>query len=251
VTSWSEGVARTTNPAAAAPTWSNQAIGTQLQALSCVSASVCLVTDSEGNVLLTTEASAAAPHWVTQHLTEGLAPLTAAGCSNAGVCALGDVLGNVITGVAVPASETPPGTAPHETPTTGIVKPLPLLVAVKPRCTLKPASSRVLLAARHRKDRSKLDALVMTVRCDQSATLRLKAKVLVKLGHRRRVYVLPSISRAVPAGRNVTILLKLPAPARAALGRHRPESVSLVLSVQNANGTPTAAATIAHLSGVR
>ncbi|MGZ4295561.1 MAG: InlB B-repeat-containing protein [Solirubrobacteraceae bacterium] len=134
---------------------------------------------------------------------------------------------------------------------------------VPARCTLTPGSAKVRLAARKgngKKGAPKIvpGTLSVTVRCDQAATVTLTGALtrLVgakpKHGKQRSVTSqLGPVKKAVKAGQAVTVTVKLPSAAVAALAKQVQESVTFRLSASNANGTVHVAARIPALKGMR
>ncbi len=95
--------------AGAAPqlNWSAPAIfdaGNAPTALSCASESLCVAVDSAGNALTTTTPGAEAPHWTSEPIDPGRAPLQALSCAAAGPCIAVDAHGHAVTEAAPGAS---------------------------------------------------------------------------------------------------------------------------------------------------
>jgi hypothetical protein len=125
-------------------------------------------------------------------------------------------------------------------------KPLPSAA----RCALKAKSAKVLVRTpkgrKGKRLRKQVGKLILKIRCDQGAKLKLTGKLteqLRKKGHHkkqrrhRKTFKLRAISKNLSAGRTITITLKLPKAALNALKRGGRESVALTLQATNSNGT--------------
>jgi uncharacterized delta-60 repeat protein len=136
----------------------------------------------------------------------------------------------------------------------------------KPSCTLAAGGSRVFALAlgRHaKKPKPKKTpakgVLVLTARCGQAAQLSLKGAVTTaatkkkgkRKGSRAKTFPIAAVGGSAPAGKSLTLTVKLPAAALSALKRGARESAAFTLTVTNAQGSSTAVARIPRLSLVR
>ncbi len=112
-------VVRSTNPAAATPTWTrvnlnrhsvcNAGVNAFCPAgffsVSCPSASMCVAVDSIGNAFVTTDPAAANPAWTETNINQG-SPLTAVSCFSESLCVAVDQSGRALVSHN-PAAATP------------------------------------------------------------------------------------------------------------------------------------------------
>jgi hypothetical protein len=199
-------------------------------------------------------------------------------CSGTGPCTLPiGLYDQAVTATFVPAgssatggSVTPqpgPGTQPGSTPHPGST-PQPGSHSVV-RCTLAPASAKVLLPTNQRVSKPGRGAkgkpavqpgtLSLTVTCNQNANVALTgtlSEVLVSPGARtahakRRVvhYRLGPARASARSAHRLTLTIKLPAAALQALAHKVSESAAFTLTAVNSAGTSKATASIAKLTG--
>jgi hypothetical protein len=188
-------------------------------------------------------------------------------CSGTGTCTLVMSYDQYVTATfSAPGAHTTPGGSPA--PTGGS----PALTGGKPasgggrraaRCTVAPGSAKVLLTApkgRAKKGAPKIvpGTVSLTLRCDQATTATLTATLtrLVgakpKHGKQRSVTSrLGPVKKTLKAARALTVTLKLPSAAVAALAKQARESLVFRLSAVNGNGTVHATARIGALGAMR
>jgi hypothetical protein len=215
--------------------------------LVCPTSSLCLAGDGDGNVLTSTTSPFDAATWSTSAVDPNNA-VTGLACSPNAFCLIGDDDGNVVAG-------TPTPTAAASSAPTAVVIATP-----KPSCTIRAKSARVLLSpagkdAHRSKARGKPGTLSFVVRCDQAARVTLHGKLteLLALKHgrkRAKTYPLPTARHSAPGQVAVTLTVKLPKAALAALIGRAHESVTVTLSATNANGTSITLAKIPRLKPV-
>ncbi len=217
-------------------------------------------------------AAAASPSLSVSPAGSGSGAITSspAGISCPGSCQHGYAQGTVVTLTATPASgstfagwsgagcsgtdacQVTMSSAQSVTATFTVVAP-------KPSCALVPRSSHVFAPAhgKHKK-RPPAGVLGLTVRCNQAAAVTLTGKITaaIKLtppaGKSQRrtkteTFALAAIHGNPSAGRALTLTVKLPKTALAALRAGARESALFTLRAANANGTSTTTATIPRL----
>ncbi len=185
-------------------------------------------------------------------------------CTGAGTCTIALPYDQSVTATFV-AAPAPPPTVPTP-PRTNPTPPPPPPAAHRPsprtvaKCTLRTTSNRVPLAARAGRKPTKSrrrGTLTLRARCNQTAKLTL-AGTLTQLpdrhhhrNRRRRTFRLRPLSAHAIAGRQVTLTIKVPAPATAALTAGARESAVFRLTAANANGVAHSITTIKRLVGRR
>src|SRR6185437_13872720 len=92
------------------------------------------------------------------------------------------------------------------------------------------------LVSSRRHKHAHLGVLRLSARCTQTVAATLVGKVAAGKGAKTKRYVLPQVRRSLAAGRTVTLTMKLPKRALAALAHHTRETVSFKLAFYNANG---------------
>jgi hypothetical protein len=119
----------------------------------------------------------------------------------------------------------------------------------RPKCTLRPESSKVLLKAR-RGTTAKVGTLLLKVRCNQNASVKLNGKLTETLGKKRKTFSLRVVRASVRHGVTRVLTEKLPAGALHALAGGAKESIKFTLRASNANGASTTTASIRRLRGI-
>ncbi len=138
----------------------------------------------------------------------------------------------------------------------------------KPSCTLTPASTHVFASAldagatTHKEQPN--GVLELTSRCDQAAKLLLGGKISAVLkthgsspkdakGKRPKTqtFRIAAVRASIAANKSLTLSVKLPKAALAALKSSARESAAFTLTATNANGTTTRTAEIRRLKLVR
>jgi hypothetical protein len=129
---------------------------------------------------------------------------------------------------------------------------------LRPRCSLKVKSTRVLLArptgaAGRGRSRVSPGTFTLTVRCTQAARVQLTGRVdaVDTRTHRSVSSVLRGVTRNVRAGVSTSVTVSLPKRAFAALRAGAHESVALSLVATNALGRARTTGSIASLRPVR
>jgi hypothetical protein len=121
----------------------------------------------------------------------------------------------------------------------------------KPSCTLKPGSARVFVKApaRAAKAKPRKGVLKLTAACSQSASVSLTGKVTARRNKRPklRTFRVKALRSSVKAGKPITLTVKLPAAAVAALKSGARESAAFSLTAKNAGGTTQTPARFARL----
>jgi hypothetical protein len=113
-----------------------------------------------------------------------------------------------------------------------------------PKCTLKVKSTKVPL----KKGKKGFGTLTVSVRCNQSAKVSLRAVLTEKLAKKpAKTFRLGPVRSSVKANVSKNLALKVPLGARNGLKKKARESVKLTLTATNANGTSHASATIGRL----
>jgi hypothetical protein len=126
-----------------------------------------------------------------------------------------------------------------------------------PSCTIRAKSAKVLLPPttknpHKRKTSRKPGTVSFVIRCDQDAHVTLQGKLheVVKPKHgrmRTKTFALPMGHGSAHARAALTLTLNLPRKALAALRSGGPESVTVILTATNVNGTSTTSATVRKL----
>jgi hypothetical protein len=234
----------THNPASSSPTWTDAELdpGHALLSVSCTSAMVCGAVDEYGRFLSTTDAGDPAPAWSAPTSVDGRESLLAVSCAGSSLCMVGDEIGRALSGTV------PPTVTPLPTTTTPAPKatPAPTPKHAAPSCTLTPASSKVLLSAKHHRH-GHVGVLTLKARCTQLVLATLSGKVTVAKGRKHKSYPFATAHESLRASRTVTFTLKLPSRALSALAHHGKESATFKLSFYDAYGTSSATAKIAAL----
>jgi hypothetical protein len=90
-------VLSTTDPTAAAPSWTSASVdpGQELSAVSCAGASLCVAVDRKGNALLSTNPTAGSAGWSGKPADLGHG-LTGVSCPSASLCVAVDAAGNAL-----------------------------------------------------------------------------------------------------------------------------------------------------------
>jgi hypothetical protein len=94
--------------------------------------------------------------------------------------------------------------------------------------------------------------LKVRLRCDQTAKVSLKGKIVailkVKSGRRtRKTFRIPAVRASITAGKARSLTVKLPKAAIRALRAHARERVTFTLRATNRNGSRTSTARIKRL----
>ena len=173
------------------------------------------------------------------------APVSRVNADGTLVPAVGPAPTATATPTATPtASPDPgPGTGPGPGP---IATPGPGPQAAAPKCTLAVKSARV---------GRKRPALKLTARCDQAASIAVTGKLKVtpkkRKGQKKKpkatTIKLAAVRVQAAAGVPVTISVKLPKKAAAALKKGARESAQLTLTGTNGNGKASASVKLARL----
>jgi hypothetical protein len=246
----------------------------------CTGTGTCVVTmSSDQSVTATFTASAPPPQ---QTLTVSLAG-TGSGAVHSsstviscpGTCSGGFAQGTVVTLTATPASGSTftgwSGGGCSGTGTCmvtmganqGVTASFKAVASPtrSPSCTLTTQGARVYVAATHGKHPKKhppFGVLKLAVRCDQTAAVtltgRITAVIKLKRGKKRTqtmAFTISAVGGTATAGETLTMTVRLPKAALAALERGARESVLFALRATNANGTGTASAKIARLTLAR
>lgn len=140
----------------------------------------------------------------------------------------------------------------------------------KPACELRPQGKRVFAATvagagkKHKNKRPK-GVLTLTASCNQSASLTLAGAITAVVKRRKvgsakasgrqraktRTFNLTPVHASIGAGKTITIVVKLPQAALAALKHGARESILFTLTATNANGTSASTAKIKRLKLVK
>jgi hypothetical protein len=153
--------------------------------------------------------------------------------------------------------------------TTAAAKLTVLPTAGPPNCTLAPQSARVFAstlarAANKPNKKPPKSALTLTARCNQAAHLTLSGKisaVLVAKGSspnpgkgkrpKTKAFQIGPLRASITAGKSLTLTVKLPDAALAALKAGARESAAFTLTATNTNGSSQATAKIRQLKLVQ
>jgi hypothetical protein len=119
----------------------------------------------------------------------------------------------------------------------------------RPKCTLRPESSKVLLKAR-KGTKATVGTLLLKVKCNQNASVKLTGKLTETLGKKRQTFSLRAVRASVKRGVTRVLTEKLPAAALHALAGHANESIKFTLRASNANGASITTASISRLRGI-
>ena len=246
----------------------------------CTGTGTCVVTmSSDQSVTATFTASGPPPQ---QTLTVSLAGTgsgavhsSPTGISCPGTCSGGFAQGTVVTLTATPASGSTftgwSGGGCSGTGTCmvtmganqGVTASFKAVASPtrSPSCALTTQGARVYVAAtngKHPKKHPPFGVLKLAVRCDQTAAVtltgRITAVIKLKRGKKRTqtmAFTISAVGGTATAGEPLTMPVRLPKAALAALERGARESVLFALRATNANGTGAASAKIARLTLAR
>ncbi len=115
-----------------------------------------------------------------------------------------------------------------------------------PKCTITAANKTVPL--KQTKHGGKVGTLTFKAKCNQPVNLSLTGVLTEKLRHgHTKTFHLGPVRASGHAGVTVRLSLKLPHVALTALKQGHPESLAVLLTAKNANGTGRATATIGKL----
>jgi hypothetical protein len=121
---------------------------------------------------------------------------------------------------------------------------------VAPQCALKALSRKIALRKPKNRHGAPADTLLLSVRCDQGASVTVKGTITVKPRHGRKRHVgLAMQHTTVLANVAKTLRAKLPKAAFTALKRKAKATVALKLTATNANGQSALSGSVA-LKGV-
>jgi hypothetical protein len=258
-------VSMTTDPADPGIAWSTVGvfgIFNSIDSISCASVQLCAAGDNYGNAAVGTPP----PTYTLTVATagSGSGTVSGGGISCPGTCSASEPGGQAVTLTATPASGSTfagwsggacsgastcavtlsSATAVTATFNKKTIPPPP----VKPTCTLKLKSTKVLLPPsskkKHRKPVKNAGTITATATCTQAVKATLSGTVTEaaskrKPKHGKKTFKLASVKRSLAVGRASVVTIKLPSGALKALAAKASESVSLKLTASDANGSAT------------